>query len=162
MTDKQVEICDICLKENARGHLNDYLYEKGYEHFDLQVSSRYLLDNKLISFFNPVMITDLGTKYIEKGIVEFIKHKRIDDFLNSTIFKTVAIWIPIFISLVFNVSNCSRTNHVENESVLNKKQYRDIDSTIKEIVKKLDKQTIKESTIDTTKIFDNRINEKPK
>lgn len=161
LTDKQIEICDLTLKSNNQ-NISATLFASGHEKIDLNISARFMGDNGLIKHFEPVILTDLGAKYSKTGIIKFIRHERRDEFLNSPVFKTVAIWIPIFISLVFNVSNCSRTNHIQNEDIFNKKQYRDIDSTVKEIVKKIDKQTIKESTIDTSKIFDNAINEKPK
>jgi hypothetical protein len=154
LTDKQVEICDFILRNNGIEDTYEKLEDDGHSDRDNRIASKFLIDNGLITIIHPVVLTDLGSKYSKTSIVVFIRHKRRDDFLNSPVFKTVAIWIPIFISLVFNVSNCSRTNHIQNEDIFNKKQYRDIDSTVKEIVKKIDKRTINESTIDTTKHID--------
>lgn len=135
LTKKQIEICDFVFKKINQHYVYDELQDMKHEPVDINVSSKYMLDNGLISCFNPVIITDLGTKYIDKGIVNFIKHKRRDDFLNSTIIKTVAVWIAIIISLAFGIVNyCHNQKNERNkneyikyseiDSILNKKGFK--------------------------------------
>jgi hypothetical protein len=140
LTEKQIEICDYLLKIKNKHIDQDYLWSKGYDtNVDLNFALKYLLDNKLISVADPVCLTDIGTKYLKTGIVKFFKDQRRDEFLNSVIVRTIAVWTGIIFSLVIGVSNCRQNQinksdnieyikHSEIDSILNKKLLKNTDS----------------------------------
>lgn len=106
LTEKQIELCDYLLSIKNKRIDHNYLASKGYDHnVDLNVSANFLIDNKIISSAEPVCLTDIGTKYLKTGIVKFFKDQRRDEFLNSVIVRTVAVWFGILISLAFGITN---------------------------------------------------------
>lgn len=153
LTNKQVEICDYILRNNNIEDTYGKLEDIGHSDFDNRIASKFLVDNKLITTIHPVVLTDTGSQYTNKGIVKFIKDKRRNEFIKSPIFTMWFVIIPIILSLIFNVTNCRRTNQIKNEDGLNKKQYEQIDSIIKMEFYKLDKFTTKESVNDTSKLI---------
>lgn len=137
LTEKQIEICDYLLKIKNERIDHNYLASEGYDtSVDLYVSVNFLIANKIISSAEPVCLTDTGTKYLKTGIIKFFKDQRRDEFLNSVIVRTVAVWIAILISLAFGITNYvqNRQNNLNNEyikrseldSILNKKYDKNI------------------------------------
>lgn len=135
LTEKQIEICNYLLKIKNDRINHDYLHSRGYDDVDLQLSVNFLMENKIISGAEPVFLTDTGTKYLKTGIVRFFKDKRRDEFLNSVIIRTIAVWSGIIISLVIGVSNCRQNQindfdnveyikHSEIDSILNEKCFK--------------------------------------
>ncbi|MDP2722724.1 MAG: hypothetical protein Q8O72_08205 [Bacteroidales bacterium] len=145
LTRFQVEICDIILKNNNR-HIKDILDYKKYSKVDIQISAKTLNDQKLISNYNPIVITDTGAQYSEKGIVKFLRNKRRNDLLSSPLFKTWFLIIPIVISLVFNVINfCqNQENKTDNSQFLKKSE---LDSLIDIKLKLFENISVKDSSI---------------
>lgn len=162
LTDKQIEICDKILKRNNEGDNFDYFDSLGYEQMDLKISVRYMFENKLMSVFGIIILTDLGLKYSNKGIIAFIKHKRFIDFLSSQKVISSAVWITILMALTFGILNYCK-NQVKEETNIKQIEKNQPDTQLLASPDNAkDKKTVNESTIDTTEIFDNAINEKPK
>jgi len=135
LTSKQVEICDFILKNNNIQDTYCKLEDIGHSDFDNRIASKFLLDNRLITSIHPVVLTDIGSRYLNRGIVKFINDNRRDEFLSSPIFKTAAVWIAIIISLAFGVINYFQNQenkhndsiyikHSEIDSILLKNGYK--------------------------------------
>ncbi len=161
LTSKQVEICDFILKNNNIQDTYGKLEDIGFSDFDNKIASRFLVDNKLITSIHPVVLTDIGSRYLDKGIIKFIKRNRQNDFLNSVIIRTIAVWTGILISLAFGVTNYiqNRENkhndgiyikHSEIDSILHEKGFKNSDSPS-------DKFAIKEFIKDTTNHIDKNL-----
>jgi len=117
LSETQIEICDFTLKLDS----GDDAYTKMYAHFDIKnndhtISTGFLYKNDLLYSANPLQLTELGSRYSTNGIMKFIQDKRRNDFFNSPVLKFWVLLVPIFISLVFNVRNCTRTDRIESES----------------------------------------------
>jgi hypothetical protein len=158
LTNKQIEVCDFILRNNNLKDTFLELDKLGYSDLDNSIASKFLLNNKLITSIHPVILTDIGSRYSDKGIVKFINHNRRDDFLRSPIFMTFAIYIPIIISLAFGIINYIQNQEYKHDSgiyiknseidsILNKKGIKYIDSPV-------GKFAIKELRNDTTKHID--------
>jgi len=124
----QIEICNIILKNNNKTIMSIGALSS-YENIDKVISLRLLKEYYLISNVDPILLTDLGIRYSNKGIVKFIKKKRTDELLTSPKFKTIWLIIPIIISLLFNIFNYCQNQKIklDNNEYIRKQ---DIDSTL--------------------------------
>lgn len=163
LTIDQIKICDQILKRNNKGDNFNYLISLNYEQTDIQISVRYMFENKLMSVFGIIVLTDLGLKYSKKGIVAFIKRDRLNEFLRSVRFKVALVIFGLLITLFFSILNYCKDDVDSTNNIIDKKQSppKSADSSIN-ISNAIDKKTVKESSIDTSKIFNNANNEKPK
>jgi len=102
LTENQIVICDLILNSNQK-RLNEII--GNYEKTDKIISAEILKNYELLHLYDPIVLTDKGVKYSTKGILKYIKDKRRDDFLNSIVFKTWILLIPIAISLILGIFN---------------------------------------------------------
>lgn len=105
LTNKQIEICNYLLSINQQSVNLEKLKTGGHVDRDIIIVQYFLKDNKFIYAANPVVLTEKGTKYSKKGIVKYFKEQRRNEFFNSIIVKTVAVWTGIFISLSIGITN---------------------------------------------------------
>jgi hypothetical protein len=155
LTPKQIQLCNYLLSINHIIIDRDKLKIDGHDESDIFNVQKFLLDKNLITNANPIRLTDKGIKYSKTGIVKFFKDQRRDEFLNSAIVRTFAVWTGIIISLSIGVSNC-RQNQINNsdkikyikqseiDSILNKKLLENTDSPKdKFTIKKVEKTSFK-------------------
>jgi len=152
LTEKQIEICNYILSIKNQNIDRNYLYSKDYDtNIDLNFALKYLLDNKLISVADPVCLTDIGTKYLKKGIVKFFKDQRRDEFLRSQIVLTILFFIPIIISILGTIISYNHSDKIENKSIDKNYINKYIDSTMQTGINKFNKLTIEKPIIDSSK-----------
>ena len=154
LTKKQIEICDFLLSINQQEVKKETLEAKEYVSKDLIIVEHFLKNNNFIYSANPVVLTEKGAKYSKNGIFKYFKDQRRDEFFNSIVIKTIAVWVGIFMSLAFGITNYiqNRQNkhdnaiyikHSEIDSILNKKFLENTDSPKdKFTIEKVEKDSI--------------------
>ena len=151
LNEKQIEICDFILGNRDMPDAYAKLSESGYTDIDVKIATKFLLDNKLVSLIHPVALTELGAEWANSGIEEYLKSNRLISFLDSVIVRTVGVWAMIFITLVFNVVNCTRTNSIKNNTKENNKNYSDNREDFKKISDKTAEITVNKSAVNSFK-----------
>lgn len=144
LTEKQIEICNYLLSIKNDCIDYNYLISNGYDtNVDLNVSANFLITNRIISSAKPVCLTDIGTKYLKKGIVKFFKDQRRDALLNSVTAKTILFFIPVIISIITTIVSYNHYNEIENKSIDKNYINNYIDSVVETRINEFNKATLK-------------------
>lgn len=149
LTEKQIQICNHILKNNNKILDCNKLYSIGHNQSDLALTLKFLLDNKIISVARPIVLTEIGTKYLNKGIVKYFKDQRRDEFLRSPIMLTFLFFIPVIISVFGVVINYNKTQKIEDKAIDKNEIYNYIDSVVQARSNKLKESDINKQIIDT-------------
>lgn len=121
LSKKQLEICDFILKNKDNMYPDQELVNLDYDQRDISLAGVFMIEHKLLTCSRPIIFTVLGSSFINKGIVKYIKYKKLNNFLDTPILKFGVLFTSIIISLVFNVINHFDTSEVTAKNITNNK-----------------------------------------